>query len=904
MPEGSTRTVSHYRLIEKIGQGGMGAVWKAEDTLLRRTVALKFLTETSFGKEQLAARFLREARTAATLSHSNICVVYEIGSISPGEEEILGPGARMEAGMPFIAMEMIEGQTLAARLQRDGPLPLDELLRVALGIAEGLAAAHAKGIVHRDLKPGNVMLTPEGGVKILDFGLAKPHLGFSDETLTAAETISGELTRQGQILGTVAYMSPEQARGEPVDTRSDVFSFGIVLHEMATGKRPFRGESPASVLARLLESEPESIEECRDDLPEELLRIVRRCLKKEADERHNDTRDLVAALADLRSETGATRVRSKRLEKDRRRGRMRAAGLAGALVVVAAAATAAWYLTREPTPAPTTRPVSHRQVTFTGEARSPAISPDGQYVAFVTATEAGGAALMLQDVAGGQPLELLEARMLGVPTWSPDGTRLLVPGYTEESDDGKVRWYAYLLPRLGGDPRVFEFTANEPSWSPDGKRFVTSALAAKRLSLVDVATGERDFLPLEGEFTFLYDHSWSPLGDRILFKTVDSKQRVVLWTITTDGSGQTSVLESDAMINSPVWASAGDAFYYLLENEQTKDLMKLRVDPASGRRQGEPRTVLSGLNSGGAISLSADDRRMAYTRFLIDADLWLVMIPEPGSSGEMQTRPLTSGSFRDTHPSLSPDGRRVVFARSTGGVSNLHVMPVQGGTAEQLTFGESRDFCPAWSPDGTKVAFVSTVRGDPHVHVVDAEGGTPRPFLRTEVSIDSACPISWEYGDSILYQRPGNRNWHRLDPATETETPLLEDDARKWMFGPRVSPDGSRVAVRWVRDRTIGLWTLSSGGRNPVKVSEVHTAHPLGWSGDGARIFAINYASTPPLIFSMPAAGGSETVLAKLPFEAIGRNGTAAPDGRSFVLSVETSQSDVWIAENFDPKVR
>ena len=236
-------TLSHFRITSKLGEGGMGVVWGAEDTDLHRPVALKVLSDETLAREDMRARFMREARTAAALNHSNICTIYEVGEVDQ---------------TPFIAMELIEGSTLEARMGGDRQLALPELLRIASQVAEGLAAAHAGGIVHRDLKPGNVMLTGEGQVKILDFGLAKPQTtlmgGEADETL--AQPISAEMTREGTILGTVSYMSPEQAAGRGVDSRSDIFSFGVLLYQMVTGRLPFQGDTSTSTLAKILETEP------------------------------------------------------------------------------------------------------------------------------------------------------------------------------------------------------------------------------------------------------------------------------------------------------------------------------------------------------------------------------------------------------------------------------------------------------------------------------------------------------------------------------------------------------------------------------------------------------------------------------------------------------------------------
>jgi non-specific serine/threonine protein kinase len=280
------QTIARYRLVEPLGEGGMGVVWRAEDTELRRPVALKFLSASTLTSEEMRARFMREARTAASLNHPGICTIYEVGEHDQA---------------PFIAMELIEGTTLDRKLRDSDRLPLSEVQRIATQVAESMVAAHARGIVHRDLKPGNVMFTDEGRVKILDFGLAKPQEATGEGDSDASETISAQMTREGRILGTVSYMSPEQAQNLPVDSRSDVFSFGVLLYQLASGNLPFRGETTASTLAKILETEPEPLSQTRDGLPPELERIVRRCLSKRPEDRYNDTRDLVAALRDLQT---------------------------------------------------------------------------------------------------------------------------------------------------------------------------------------------------------------------------------------------------------------------------------------------------------------------------------------------------------------------------------------------------------------------------------------------------------------------------------------------------------------------------------------------------------------------------------------------------------------------------
>jgi tetratricopeptide (TPR) repeat protein len=349
------QTLSHFRLLEMIGEGGMGTVYRAEDLKLQREVALKVLSGVCSAEEDARLRFLREARSAAALNHPNVCTVYEVGEVESETGIHLGDHRLVvAAGTPFIAMELVRGQALSDLVRQKGPLPLDTLLDVAVRVAEGMAEAHGHKIVHRDLKLQNVMRAAGGRVKILDFGLAKPVEERGDDPggPSRVDTISAGLTGEGRILGTAAYMSPEQTLGKPLDSRSDIFSFGVMLYEMAAGQRPFRGESFTSVVAKILEAEPEPLTRLRPEIPEELEQLVGRCLRKEPEERYGDTRDLVRDLRRLRDAPagGGTPGRG--------RGRRVAWVLAMAAIVVVTAAALWTQVFRPPPAAPRDAPVA------------------------------------------------------------------------------------------------------------------------------------------------------------------------------------------------------------------------------------------------------------------------------------------------------------------------------------------------------------------------------------------------------------------------------------------------------------------------------------------------------------------------------------------------------------------
>ena len=378
MPLQPGQMLSHYRLVEKIGEGGMGVVWKARDEKLRRDVALKVLPAELVEDPERRRRLLREARSAAAINHPNIGTVHEVDEAE---------------GTVFIAMELVEGKTLRSLLGGE-PLAIPEALRIATEMAEGLVAAHQAKVIHRDLKPENVLIRADGHLKILDFGLAKllePQPGLEGEegsgagTGTALDTISRELTRAGKVYGTVSYMSPEQVRGRSVDTRSDLFSFGIVLYEVVTGKPPFSGESPMDTLSAILRARPELVVTSKPETPAELQRILDKCLEKEPRDRYQDTRDLVVDLRRLRRETDSQAVQRLETTSDvyiqAERPRRSALGWAAGAFALVAIAVAAWFLLPR-----VGQPLGARRELTANPPGNPitatAISPDGKYLAY------------------------------------------------------------------------------------------------------------------------------------------------------------------------------------------------------------------------------------------------------------------------------------------------------------------------------------------------------------------------------------------------------------------------------------------------------------------------------------------------------------------------------------------
>ncbi len=861
------QTISHYQILEKLGAGGMGVVYKAKDTKLNRAVALKFLPPDLTRDQEAIDRFINEAQTASALDHANICTIHEINETQDGQM--------------YIVMAYYAGETLQQKVS-SGQLSMDSAIDIAMQTAQGLLRAHEAGITHRDIKPSNLVITPRGEVKIIDFGLAKL-AGLS------------RLTKSGSTPGTVAYMSPEQVQGKPVDQRTDIWSLGVVLFEMLTGRLPFRGENEAATIFSIVNEPLEPLARHRTGVSEGLQRIVDKALFKDVEIRYQHIDEL---LADLKGKKRGVSELIKPIAKVKNKKPKQTRIIYAATAIVSAVIIISSLYLFNKQPAKQILP-THRQITFNGDASYPAISPDGQFVAYLIKKEEEKC-LIVQDLLGGQSLEAFSGfRHLWSLKWSPDGSKLALRA---EMSDSSIA--SFIVPRLGGSHHRLT-TANFLCWSADGSQIASSNASTERIWFTNPFSGDTSSIPLHGSFAALLDIDCSPLYNRLLFLTKTEGQ-FAIWTIKADGSEQQKVVE-DNLLFSPRWSNNGKAILYLRQNGPARDLMKVKIARGTGKAEAPAYVLQNGLQAGDFISLSKHNNRLSYIRRLGYKNLWLVNVSEKNKAQTVQTQKLTSGTSFIQRPKISPDGKKIAFSIGHKPEANIFVMPLKGGSMQQLTFLDGYNSGAVWSPDGKEIAFGSIQGGRSKVCIVNVNGGPAHRFAKSEVG--ETFELAWSLGARILYPRPEARNFHILNLKTEEERPLVANDSLGRMYTPRCSPDGKRVAVRWnlstqPHNKMRGLWLISLQDFSQVFLYG-GLVEPIEWSADGKWIYAWHLLKKQKEILMIPVSGGESKTLVTLPFENIFEDDISiTPDGKHIICNVTESLSDVWLMENFDPEVK
>jgi Tol biopolymer transport system component/DNA-binding winged helix-turn-helix (wHTH) protein len=582
--------------------------------------------------------------------------------------------------------------------------------------------------------------------------------------------------------------------------------------------------------------------------------------------------------------------------------RMRATAAVAVAAMAVVAAIALTVLRRQPQTAESSaaQAPAHAQITFTGSASAPAISRDGQRVAYI-ASDAAGKRALVRDLAGGASTELLAAPELGYPRWSPDSRHLLI------SARGPGRAGVYVVSTNGAAPRQVAPKRYVACWSPDGSLIAVPHFMGGEISVRTVMGEEHAKWSLAGTHWSIFDVDWSGPAGLLAVVSNDFQGRYTIWTIRPDGSDQQKVLEETGEITTVQWAPDGTALFYSHRKNQTVSINRVALSPGGGGLHRA--SIVTGLEAGRAFSMSGDGKRVLYARAPFHSNLWLLDLDQANGVGEPAAQALTHGTSYIERPRVSPDGTLVAFNVGHEPRTQIYAMPLAGGRWTQLTDLESTNVGAAWSPDGTEIAFVSTQGGTPQVWTVDARGGVAR--RRSTGIVSDSLDLAWSAA-GIAYQNPGNRNFTVLSPSTGDEHPLIAERADRWIFSPVANSQGS-IAMFWSRPQS-GIWVIdpASGHERLIYKRARGSAYPIGWSAANDFLFVVEgepaelrempsrlgetmkHAS----ILKVPVSGGEPTVVARLPFDEIGVV-ALTPDARKLVVPVFSSRSDIWLVDDF-----
>jgi len=896
-----------YEIVTLLGAGGMGEVYRARDTKLGRDVAIKVLPSSVAADPERLARFEREARLLASLNHPNIGAIY---------------GVEESGSLTALVLELVEGESLAERLARAGirdvGLGIRDSLAIARQIADALDAAHERGIVHRDLKPANIAITPDGTVKVLDFGLAKASGpggsgrsgdGSGGEELTNSPTMIAP-TLDGVLLGTAPYMSPEQARGRAVDKRTDIWAFGCVLYEMLTGRRAFSGETISDTIASILEHTPDW-SALPSTTPSNVRRLLARCLEKDRKRRFRDIGDAGLEIDDARAQPPLVRPATSGV----RRGRSYTTWSAAAIAVVVAFA-----LERLPSPRSTTDqpPSFSRVVRLTSgphQEKGPAISPDGKWIAYLSNAR-GPMDVWVKFLAGGEPANLTASSGLEITTGTgitgleiaPDGGRIAVMARPIGAR-GQFETWEVPAPLPGIVRKLLDQREFGVHWSADGllMTFIRAGgSAGDALWIADAdGTNRKELIAARGGL-HIHWPTWSRDG-RIYFihtfATIINLDQSEIYRIDPRGGPMEPVVSTSRRASFPMPMPDGSGLIYAAN--PTAAELSLWWRPANG---GEPKRLTMGVGEYAESRVSADARTIVATLYELRQSL--NRIPVAAGSPAQMTR-LTDGYGGDLDPTVSPAADQLVFTSSRSGNRNLWTARSDGDHARPLTTGSALDEQPSFSPDGRQIAFISDRGGHRAIWVINADGGTPRKIVEAA----ALGGTSWSAdGTEVLYAASAD-SWPslakvsiRTGQVTSLATPgavaavqparCPTRDVIAYLAPPTPTGEDQMTTVRFIDSTGRSLYTTLP----PPPTGTGFNNGTLAWAPDGRRLAIISADTASPTSVWIvdPDAARPYRQLIELPPGPRIRGITWTRDGSAVIVGTHETSSHIVMLDRVE----
>ncbi len=835
--------LGHYRIESKLGEGGMGVVYRAFDTHLERLVAIKVFRPDAQISPERRRRFVQEAKAASALNHPNIITIYDIDTAE---------------GIDFIAMEYLAGKTLDRLIPRSG-MRLSEILKCSVQIAGALTRAHAAGIIHRDIKPANVMVAADGHVKVLDFGLAKLTEQIAgDESAPTIAMDEGPRTEEGTIVGTMAYMSPEQAEGKKLDVRSDIFSFGSILYEMTTGRRPFHGETKMSTLAAILNTDPPAVHDVATDAPRDLEKIISRCLRKDPNRRFQHMDDVKVALEELKEESESGNLETAvPLARLRIKRSPRSAAVALAALIILAGTT--WWFTRSPAALPAKAPNLGRLTSDSGLTTDPALSPDGKLLAFASDRSGeGNLDIYVQQVGGGAPIRLTHGPLDNAePAFSPDDTKI---AFRSERDGGGL----YIVPSLGGEPRLLAKDGRRPRFSPDG------SLIAYWVGEQQFNTGKIYVIPssgsapprqLQDDFAIASYPLWAPDGKHVLFsgRPTETQFNPDWWVTSIDGgpairTGAVTALRDRGFTvnvdNSPpgMWDQEDQLIFSYVLGDST-NLWRIPISPKTWKVAGAPQRLTFG--TGEETQPAVAGSRIVFASLVSNDDIW--SLPVDANRGKTLGEPLrlTHDAATDWWPSVSADGRRVTFISDRTGNWDSWLKDIDSGKESALTTAHTVPYRTPLSRDGSKIAYAvsNPPRRATWYALTIGPGGAPG--VPEKICGDCGGAYDWSPDSRKILTFNSQPNPPRSlvlwDLASGERTAVVQHP-KDLLAGAQISPDGRWLGfVQTVAPTRRRIFVVPLTGKLPVPQGEwIPITDGLGaereprWSPDGKLLYFLS----------------------------------------------------------------